>query len=71
MPLKATTSIGAVSEPFTVRQQPRSSSPTLADLKLLVRTPGNPSGYKSFTEAQRAEAEAYAEQHGVTVTELS
>lgn len=60
-----------MSEPFTVRQQPRTSSPTLAALKLLVRTPGNPSGYKSFTEAQRADAEAYAEKLGVTVTELS
>lgn len=67
----ARTRIRAVSEPFTVRQQPRTSSPTLADLKLLVRTPGNPSGYKSFTEAQRADAEAYAEKLGVTVTELS
>lgn len=58
-----------VSEPFTVRQQPRSSTP-LSELKLLVRTPGDPNGYQAFTEAQRAEADTYAQERNATVEEL-
>lgn len=43
---------------------------TVADLTLLVRTPGNLKGYRAFTDEQRAEAELYAGQQGVEVEPL-
>jgi hypothetical protein len=42
----------------------------VADISLLVRTPGNLTGYRAFTGAERAEAELYAGQHGVEVEPL-
>lgn len=46
------------------------SDVTVSDIALLVRTPGNVHGYRSFTEDQRSEAMAYARSHGVEVEEL-
>lgn len=42
----------------------------LNQITLLVRTPGTWDGYRSYPEAQRAEAEAYAARMGVTVEPL-
>ncbi|MGU3650715.1 hypothetical protein [Mycolicibacterium sp. A43C] len=46
------------------------SDVTVSDITLLVRTPGNVHGYRSFTEAERAEAMAHARAHGAEVEEL-
>lgn len=56
----------AVSEPFSSRQRPRESA-ALADLTLIVRPPGKPAEIRVFTDARRAEAEAYAAEFGPDV----
>lgn len=62
--------VSAVSEPsHTVRQQPRGTA-DLKDLTLIVRPPGKPWDIRTFTDAQRAEAEAYAAEHGTVVEPL-
>lgn len=38
---------------------------------MVVRTPGRWDGYRAFAEDQRADAEAYAKQMGVTVEPLA
>ncbi|OCB09333.1 hypothetical protein A5717_25895 [Mycolicibacterium porcinum] len=60
-----------VSEPSipAVRQKPRGNA-DLADLTLIVRPPGNPWDIRTFTDDQRAEAEAYAAEHGAQVESL-
>lgn len=60
----------AVSEPLVQRQKPRSGPVELADLTLIVRPPGQPWDIRTFTDDQRAEAEAYAAEHGATVESL-
>jgi len=40
------------------------------DYTLIVRTPGRWDGFRVFTDAQRAEAEAYAAGMGVAVETL-
>ncbi|MCV7354519.1 hypothetical protein [Mycolicibacterium fluoranthenivorans] len=61
-----------MSEPdHVVRQRPRGQSPSLDEVALLVRTPGRWDGYRSFTDAQRPDAEAYAKQMGVAVEQLA
>lgn len=49
---------------------PARNTDNVADISLLVRTPGNLNGYRAFTEEQRAEAELYAGQQGVEVEPL-
>jgi hypothetical protein len=53
------------------RQQPTRSIARLADLMLIVRPPGNPGGIRAFTEAERAEADAYAAETGATVEPIN
>lgn len=60
----------AVSEPLVQRQKPRSGPVELADLTLIVRPPGQPWDIRTFTDAQRADADAYAAQHGAVVETL-
>lgn len=62
--------VWAVSEPLVQRQKPRGGDVELADLTLIVRPPGRPTEIRAFTDDQRAEAEAYAAEHGVTVESL-
>ncbi|QRY48770.1 hypothetical protein JVX93_21905 [Mycolicibacterium boenickei] len=57
----------AVSEPFVQRQKPRGDA-DLADITLIVRP--HWSKIRTFTDAQRAEAEAYAAEHGAEVESL-
>ncbi|MCV7208431.1 hypothetical protein [Mycolicibacterium canariasense] len=60
-----------MSEPdHVVRQRSRGQAVPLNQITLLVRTPGTWDGYRSYPEAQRAEAEAYAARMGVTVEPL-
>lgn len=49
---------------------PARNTDNVTDITLLVRTPHNLSGYRAYTEAQRAEAELYASQQGVQVEQL-
>lgn len=49
---------------------PARNTDNVADISLLVRTPGNLTGYRAFTDEQRAEAEAYARSQGVEVEQL-
>lgn len=58
----------AVSEPLVTRQKPRGGDVELADLTLIVRP--HWSTIRTYTEAQRAEAEAYAAEHGAQVEPL-
>lgn len=58
----------AVSEPLVQRQKPRGGDVELADLTLIVRP--HWSKIRTFTDAQRAEAEAYAAEHGAVVESL-
>ena len=62
--------VWAVSEPLVQRQKPRGGAVELADLTLIVRPPGNPFEIRTFTDAQSAEAEAYATEHGAEVESL-
>lgn len=57
----------AVSEPLVQRQKPRGTA-ELADLTLIVRP--HWSTIRTFTDAERAEAEAYAAEHGAQVETL-
>lgn len=57
----------AVSEPLVQRQKPRGTA-ELADLTLIVRP--HWSLVRTFTDAQRAEAEAYAAEHSAVVESL-
>lgn len=59
--------VWAVSEPPVQRQKPRGSA-ELADLTLIVRP--HWSLVRTFTDAERAEAEAYAAEHGAQVETL-
>ncbi|MEW2484272.1 hypothetical protein AB0876_32270 [Mycobacterium sp. NPDC049093] len=52
--------------PLVSRQQPR-KFPSLDELTMIVRPPGNPLAIKTFTEAELADAEAYALEHGAVV----
>ncbi|WP_234801960.1 hypothetical protein [Mycolicibacterium conceptionense] len=56
-----------MSEPLVQRQKPRGTA-ELADITLIVRP--HWSLIRTFTEAQRAEAEAYAAEHGAQVETL-
>lgn len=62
--------VSRVSEPFVVRQQPRSSGGELADFTLIVRPPGRPAEIRVFTDGQRVEAEQYAVDNGAVVESL-
>lgn len=62
--------VSRVSEPFVVRQQPRSSGGELADFTLIVRPPGRPGEIRVFTDNQRVEAETYAAETGGVVETL-
>lgn len=57
----------AVSEPLVQRQKSRGNA-ELADLTLIVQP--HWSLVRTFTEAQRSEAEAYAAEHGGVVETL-
>lgn len=46
------------------------SAETVDDITLLVRTPEDVRGYRSFVAADRAEAESYTRQRGVEVEVL-
>lgn len=59
--------VWAVSEPLVQRQKPRGNA-ELADITLIVRP--HWSTVRTFTDAQRDEAEAYAAEHGATVETL-
>jgi hypothetical protein len=60
-----------VSAPFVSRQQPREREfPSLPEVTMIVRPPGNPLAIKTFTEAKRPEAEAYAAEHGTEVEQF-
>jgi hypothetical protein len=53
------------------RQKPkRSDAISVAGITLLVRPPGRPQLIRAFTDAERADAELYAEQAGATVETL-
>jgi hypothetical protein len=52
------------------RHNPTRSPATLADLTLIVRPAGKPQGVRAFTDAERAEAELYAAEHGAVVEPL-
>lgn len=49
------------------RQGRRRSRATLTELVLIVRPPGSPTAIRVFTEAERAEAQAYADRVGADV----
>lgn len=55
---------------YVVPQGQRAAGPPLKELRILVRTPGRWDAYRAFTEAQRAEAEQWAKDHGGTIDEL-
>lgn len=59
--------VWAVSEPLVTRQKPRGNA-ELADLTLIVRP--HWSLVRTFTDAQRAEAEDYAAEHRGVVEPL-
>lgn len=48
-------------------RQQRPSTRKLDELTLIVRPPGKPTFVKTFADDERAEAEAYAAEHGGTV----
>lgn len=52
------------------RRRPTRGGPTLADLTLIVRTPGRPAGVRAFTDSEEPEAVRYAEQNSATVERL-
>lgn len=58
--------LGVSEAPLVSRQQP-SRLPNLAELTMIVRPPGNPLAIKTFTDAELADAEAYAREHGAEV----
>lgn len=58
-------------ELLTSRQAPKSAPAKLADLVLIVRPPGRPQDIRTFTEAERADAERYATETGGTVEALN
>jgi len=49
-------SVGGISD----RRAPKRGRADLADLTLIVRPPGRPAEIRAFTDAERAEAAAYA-----------
>lgn len=55
---------------YVVPQSKRVTGPSIKELRILVRTPGQWDHYRSFTEAQRAEAEQWAKDHNGTLDEL-
>lgn len=56
-------------EEWSERRRPRSAA-KLVDLTLIVRVPGRPADVRTFTDAEAAEAQRYADQHGATVERL-
>lgn len=59
-----------MSEPRSSRQSPKRNQAKLRDLTLIVRPLGRPDEIRSFTDAERAEAEQYAADVGATVETL-
>lgn len=59
-----------MSADFANRQKSDRAPAKLADLTLIVRPPGNPAGIRSYTAAERAEAELYAAETRATVEPL-
>lgn len=55
--------------PVESRVKPRGSE-KLSELTLIVRPPGRPAEIRTFTDAQRGEAERYATDTGATVEPL-
>lgn len=51
-------------------RQQKPSKHKLADVTLIVRPPGKPTLVKTFTDAERVAAEAYALEHGGAVDPL-
>jgi hypothetical protein len=52
------------------RQRPKRSDATIEDLTLIVRPPGRPMDIQTFTDLERADAEAYASATGAVVEPL-
>jgi hypothetical protein len=52
---------------FTSRQKSDRGPAALADLTLIVRPSGRPGEIRTFTDAERADAELYATETGVAV----
>lgn len=53
------------------RQPPKRAGAKLADLTLIVRPPGRPDAIRTFTDAEREQAETYAAAAGATVEPLT
>lgn len=52
------------------RRAPKRARADLSDLTLIVRPPGRPAQTRAFTDAERAEAHAYANETDATVDVL-
>ena len=52
------------------RRAPKRARADLPDLTLIVRPPGRPHQTRAFTDAEHAEAHAYASETGATVDVL-
>lgn len=52
------------------RRNPRRNRVALAELTLIVRPAGRPCDIQAFTELERADADAYAAQHGCDIDTL-
>lgn len=52
------------------RRTPKRERTDLADLTLIVRPPGRPQQIRTFTDAERIAAEAYARETGASVEVL-
>lgn len=59
-------SAGGISD----RRSPKRGRVDLADLTLIVRPPGRPAQVRAFTDAERAEAAAYANETDASVDVL-
>lgn len=59
-------SVGGISD----RRAPKRDRAALADLTLIVRPPGRPAQTRAFTDAERAAADAYAQETGASVEHL-
>lgn len=55
---------------YASRQKSDRGPALLADLTLIVRPPGQPGDIRTFTNAERADAELYAAECGAVVEEL-
>lgn len=63
--------VDAAAGSFASSQRPKRARTTIAELTLIVRPDGNPLGVQAFTDAEAAEAQAYADAMGTQVERLA